>query len=415
MAGESPQAEQSQQWMDRATAVMERHGRSIQELPAKVRESLVAELGEIAKLRDEVAGLRDGYGKRFRAIAEQHDGTRTYKGCFHSAEQAKVFGKFIRAAVNRDHAAIEELQEKAALSTQTGAGGGFLAPTALVAEFINNVEKYGVFERNSPFVTVESEMFMQPKRAQGATVYYPDYGGEPSESALTFAKVEGKLPRWSVLVIVDRWMLRSNLEIALAEYVVQEMSRALAQAADTNGFVGTGGDTHAKITGAFKTGNANVVTADSGDDTFQEVIDGSVKYLGKVVGAAPDWTEAFDPRWYMHRTIFWGYMAVRDSQNRPIADIFHTGERPQAVLLSYPVEMTQVAPKLSDSAVSTVMAVWGGLRAAYGAYRFTGGIDFSTLEELKRLKGQVVLVADVLQTIVEKDGNAIVQLKTAAS
>jgi hypothetical protein len=83
--------------------------------------------------------------------------------------------------------------------------------------------------------------------------------------------------------------------------------------------------------------------------------------------------------------------------------------------MGYPVETTSVAPKLTDTAVSTTMLIFAAMQAAYGAYRFAGGIEFDTLTELKRLEGQVAVVADVLQTVVEKDATAVVQLKTAAS
>ncbi len=398
---------------------LDEFGGSFRSLDEKVQRQFTEQAREIGRLGDELADSNKKWGARFASVANgEFNGGRPYRGRFRDAEQARETGKFLRAVALRDSALLAKVNT-AAIEPSTGGKGGFLAGRSMIAEIINNVERYGVFERNRPFLDINTREYVQPKRGDAATIYFPDFGVAPTESQLTFKAVRGTLPRWSLLTLVDRWFLMEGNEVALAEYVIDEFSRALAQKLDQVAFMGNGESGDARIKGAFKldptADGVGRVTAASGDDTFQEVIDASVKYLGLAVGTAPEWVEQFDPRWYMHRTIFWAYMAVRDSQGRPIADIFNTGERAQPILMGYPVEHTQVAPKLSDTAVSTVMAIFAALKAGYVACRFSGGIEFDTLMEIKRFEGQVAMVADVLQHVAVKDAAAIVQIATAAS
>ena len=168
--------------------------------------------------------------------------------------------------------------------------------------------------------------------------------------------------------------------------------------------------------GLFKRTDTLSVQAASGDDTYQEVIDASVKYLAQVAGAAPQWAEARQLRWYLHRTIFFGYVGVRDSQNRPITDILLSPGGATPYLLGYPVRITQVAPTLTAaSQANTVMACLSALSAGMVLARHRIGAELRRSEEYKFAERQVTFSLELRQDIQQLDGNATVQLKTAAS
>lgn len=223
------------------------------------------------------------------------------------------------------------------------------------------------------------------------------------------------LTRYAAAAVFDRWMFNDPSLAALGNTVARELGRAMAQALDTNGFMGDGTAPYAKVIGLFKRTDLPVVTCDTGDNTFAEVIAASTKYLSAVIGKAPDWIEVGAPAWFMSREVFWNYMGVRDTTGHPIADILNVGNKPQRVLCGYNVEVTQVAPKMADSGNSTVMAVFGSLELGATVFRNSQGFEIRVSDELYFLKDQVAMLGIVQQDIAVTDTNAFVQLKTAAS
>ena len=392
----------------------ERFSQFDQETQAKFREAAQ----DIARMQNTVEDVRRGATARFHAIAGEHARGGAYRGPFPDAECAGAFGKFV-AAVAGGKLAMRELANDsrfiASVDASSGESGGFLMPEVLASGIVNNAELYGVFERNTRVWPVSGEAASRAKKSQGATVYYPDYNGVPTESELKFDRIRTELTRYSVFALLDNWMLNSNLAIALGDYVAQELGYALAYATDLNAFMGDGSDTYARVKGLFNLSGSNDVTADSGDDTFQEVIDETTSYLSKVCGALPDIADDEAAKFYLHRTIFWTYLGVKDSQDRPIADILTKGDKPTRTLMGYPAEVTQVAPKLTDTAVSTAMLMLANLQRGTEMYRHTSGMQLRTSEHYKFLEGQTAMVLDVPQGIATLDEDVSVRLKTAAS
>ena len=152
------------------------------------------------------------------------------------------------------------------------------------------------------------------------------------------------------------------------------------------------------------------------NEACQEVIDGNTKYLAKVDGALPNWAEAHTPHWYLHRTVFFGYMGVRDSNNRPIVDVLHTPDGLGLYLLGYPVRIVRVAPTpTAASQADTTMAILSALRAAVVLARHRDGAELRVSEHYQFAERQVTFSLEARQDIQQLDGNATVPLKTAAS
>lgn len=390
------------------------------DLEAKVQNKFLAAVQDIEKLADKAVDEKAAAEKRFRALADHYRRGGAYKGPFADAEEAAHFGRFCVRALLGPEALPKEQAEKlqqAAIGVTTGEKGGYLVPESLMDGIIYNVEQYGLAERELDWVPTDQSAGAV-KFTQGATVYYPDEGVAPTESNFKFASVKFNLTRYSAYALADRWMLRTNAFIAIGDFIAGEMARAMAYAQDLNLFMGDGTSTYARTIGAFNRAGTNQlkVTADTGDNTFAEVCDASVKYLGSVIGTCPEWIEQWSPAFYMHRTIFWRYMSARDSQNRPIADVrIGASGKPEQQLFGYPVRITQVAPKLSDSGNSKKLLLFGALRKGFRGARHRAGAELRVSEHLKFLEGQIGMVLDLPQCIEEIDNQAYCQLETAAS
>lgn len=428
----SPQAEQFDQWMKNATALMEKHSTSLQELPEKIKKDLVAQVQQdIAKLSDKVDESQAAYRARFQAIADGHarSGGR-YRGPFENVEQAKLFGNLVLATRAPQEvvraAALKEI-EKAAITPGQGTTGGYLVPDTILDGIIYNVEQYGVVERNAGVIDISSAG-VAAKFSSGCTVYYPDEGAAPTEAAPKFASVKFSPTRYSAYCLLDNWMLQSNLVISLADFVATEMARALAQATDKNALIGDGTSTYARVVGLFKRAASTMLKVKPGNgigfSTFSGLTKGpgsdgtpSATFLPQVLGALPEWADQGDDvKWYMHRTIFFNYLTAYDTTGRPLANfVVGADGKPVRVILGYPVEVSQAAPSLSQTAVGTTMTIAGALRKAMKIFRHKSGIVMRQSEHVKFLEGQTAVVLDVLQDIVELDDQAYCHLQTADS
>lgn len=393
------------------------------DLDAKQQRAFADAAREVARLKDDVEAVQRDGRVRFSALAEEY-ANGTLRTSLPSIQHARDMGRMVKAVIEDDRTTIAGFQG-ASMGPQTGTDGGYLMPHQYVPGLIRNVEQYGVAERNIQIVPAIEQNGSQAKRTQGPTIGYPDLGVQPSEGQIKTGKISFNLTRYSVYLLIDRWMMTSGLEVALGEFVNRELGWALALAQDQNVFIGDGTSTYAKVTGIFKRANSTqlTVTADSGHETFQDILDASVKYPSAAAGLLPEWADvsegdganAFGPKFYLHRTLFWGFLGARDSQLRPVADILTSTGKPQRFLNGYPAEIVQVAPKLSQTGVSTVMMVLGNLFASHRLYRHMNKIELRASEHVRFLEGQLCIILDAMQDIVEADDQGYVQIKTAAS
>lgn len=108
-------------------------------------------------------------------------------------------------------------------------------------------------------------------------------------------------------------------------------------------------------------------------------------------------------------------MGVVDSNKRPIWNVTrdNTG-KPVLQLMGYDVEITQVAPKLSQTAVSTTMAVLGALNPGVVVAR-SPDLEIAQSTEVKFAEDQTAFRGITRRDIGLADASAICQLVTAAS
>jgi len=434
---QTEQQAQAASWAEDVSKLLTKLGTDFAGLRESFKKDLAGQAGEIARLRDDVSAQRANWRGRFDAAVAQARGGAEYRGPFASAEVAQQTGQFFIALLRGDQAAVVRLQrawaqaglfapaqaagiggvETAGVSPLTGPAGGFLQTEQMVAGIVNNVEKFGVFESECNVVPVSSETARIIKRTGGVSVTHPDILEAGAESSgPTFGAVKPVTALYQAYVPVDRALAKDNLAIPLANFVAMEMARAFAEAVDTYAFIGAGTSEHARVTGVFNTASDNDVTGASTVDTFAELIALSSTLLAQLLGGIPQWADMDgNLKWYMHRSIFFGYLGLRDSQNRPLANMFAGPDGLQMSLMGAPVRITQVAPKLSETAVSSPMLAAANLRAGWVLVRHTDGLEFRASEEFRLTSNELSLVAIVRQGIANVDSAAQGRLITAAS
>ena len=404
------QSDQERGYASLLTDVLDKIDERFSELDTATQEKFLGAAAEVAKLQNDLRLANSNYAQRFAMAV---DGARqgSYKGPFRDASQAANFGRLIAATVIGDKAALADLQ-RAGVSMETGPAGGALVRGFLADGVMRNVETYGVFARSVPPTLVGAQSGSMVTRTGGLTVYHPDLGSAATQSAPSFGRINFSLNRWSTLSLVDRWFMESDLAVALGDFIATEIAQAIAYCMDLYGFMGDGTSTYARIVGAFKAAGTNqlVVTGDAGDDTFAEMIAKSTYYLAAAMGKLPVWAHAAGPRWYMHLSTFFGYLGVRDTVGRPIAEILAADRPWPFMLMGYPVEICQLAP--SQTAASTVFAVFGALARGWRVFRHRQGLEVRSSDHYKFAEGQIAIVGDVAQDIVECDNQAYVQIAT---
>ena len=375
---------------------------------------------EIERMDERVESAESAGRKRFHQLATHYQRGGDYKGAFADVETAKQFGALCVAMGNGDLKAKLAASNNAAASFgitgATGEAGGILMGESLIGGILRHVEQAGIIEQNANVLEVPTQSGKRTKRKTGATVYYPDWNSGPAESTLKFAAHNFQCARYSALALIDRWMLSETMLLALADYVAEELGYALHVAMDTNAFVGDGSPTYAKTLGLFNNTDVGSVVGGAGDDTYAEMIDKTVYYLGQMLGAIPDYA-GIDDRlaFYGNRSIYFRYLSVLDSNGKPIADFLSRDGKPQRLLMGYPFRSVPSAAKLSDAvqADKTVLTL-ASLYDAVEVYRFKGGIELRVSEHYQFVEGNVAYIMDVPQTISVIEPTMAVNLKTHA-
>jgi len=415
----SAQDTQFEQWAAAVSTRIAAHGQSLNDLPEQVRTKLVAELqNEVAKLNDEVKSKTEITRAEVERLASYYAAGNPYAGPHLTRQAAAQFGAIaIAAALGTAHPAAQTALKIANISPATGPTGGFAVNETIWAGIANRLPSYGVFEADCPAQPC-NHVGKVLTWTDGFVVYHPDINGAPTPSAGTIGVKTVQLTRYSVLTLIDRWLLSEPTLVALGDLVTEGMARALAKATDKYGFLGDGSAAHARVLGIFNwdTTNASyIVVGVATDTTFEKLIDKTTVYLSAMLGALVDEYDDDGLRWYGHRSIFFRYLGARDNNGRPIADIY-AAERPDGRyrVMGIPFRFVREAPSLGDTAVSKVMMTLANLRAACVLARHPLGVEMRRSEEYKWAEGMTALCLDSLQDILMVNRPAVIHLITAA-
>ena len=281
---------------------------------------------------------------------------------FDTREDAFLTGQFCLAVLFGNEKAKQWCSQndvpliQNAHSTQTNTAGGYLVPEVMETAIINLKEVRGVARRNAFVYPMSGGSVTIPRRNSGFTVYYPGEGSEGTESDLSFSQVRLEARKAMVLTALTNELAEDEV-VGLAEIVVSEMAYSFANAEDEGVFLGDGTQTYGGIVGLKNSLNAgSIVTAAAGDDTFAELL---VDFFEEAVGKLPEYPGIM-PKWYVSKTMFVTAMGRLQgsgggNDKQSIAAAF------PREFMGYPVEYTQVLPKVTTTLASTIVGFFGDL------------------------------------------------------
>jgi len=352
-----------------------------------------------------------------------------YRGFWPSAKMAADFGALVvclccKDGALRDRAAQRfasggytirradgAFADRAAFVKDLGIGadatGGYLAPDEIAREMIRNVEQFGAFRRYATIVPMARERQKWPKRAGGFTVYYPDEGRAATPSDLALGMVALTAKKWAVYTRVSLELEEDSL-IDIGTLVGMEFALAIAQAEDTNGFMGDGTAAFGGIVGVLNSPNVVAVPMPAGKTAFTDL---SPDDLVALCVSVPSWAKRTDAAYYMSPEALGVVMKMRDGIGRPIYIDPNDGFGGR--VNGYPVREVTAMPGLAESAAGVPFIAFGSLRLwGFLGQRRTFAIEAS--RDVLFLEDQIALKAVPRQDIQEADGDAMAVLFTAA-
>jgi HK97 family phage major capsid protein len=303
--------------------------------------------------------------------------------------------------------------------------GGFLVPEEFGTDLIDLREQYSVFRRNAKIVPMATDTRTDPRRTGGLTAYFTGESDAITESNKTWDRVSLTAKKLSVLARMTS-ELSEDSAISIADDLAGEIAYAFGKKEDECGFVGTGSSTFGGIVGATEalkglSGTiANIAGLKVGTgNAYSELT------LNDFIGTVAKLPEFADmnAKWYVHKLFYHDVMvrAMLAAGGVTAAEIESARNK---TFLGYPVEFTQVMPKVEAN--SQVCALFGDLAmaASMGVRRDTTialsehsrfANDEIEIRGTERFDINVHSVGNASATAADREAGALVGLITAAA
>jgi HK97 family phage major capsid protein len=235
---------------------------------------------------------------------------RNFKGA-NAEERAYRAGQFFKATLLKDRDAARwcvdhNVADSRALSESVNSAGGVFVNDEVLNEIIVLVEEYGSFPANARSVQMNSDTLVIPRRTGGLKAYFIGENTGTTESDASWDRVQLVAKKIAVANRMSSEVLEDSASaLNLADYIVGEVSRSVAELVDTVGFVGNGSGDHGGIIGAVTkindgTHTAGVVTAASGNNSALTL---DVDDLIATAGRLPLYARA-NAKWYVNPQVF---------------------------------------------------------------------------------------------------------------
>jgi len=358
----------------------------VKEINQRVTDDKAAMEQSLAALRNEleetkaVAEMLKAQVRRLRDADLGGTDGKPYRGRLKSAAEARLIGLQIMAAsmtaglnhpeIARKHARIMKAIEKAGVeliaveektgarldvekaSTTTGqATGSLLITTEMAPGLIMLLEKYGRFRANAANVPMGAGSTLTPKLDTLLTLYVPGEGVAPSISDPTLGAVN-LIPKALTGLFAYSMELDEDSAVAMGELYGNLAARSCAYYEDLCGFLGDGTSTYfgfRGIAGAIRAVDASIsniksVVVGSGN-AYSELVYSDFE---KMAGLLPDYADNEDAKAYMHKYFYYTVFvraALAAGTGHAQEVILGSAQR-QKLMLGYPVEFTQVMPKV---------------------------------------------------------------------
>ena len=303
--------------------------------------------------------------------------------------------------------------------------GGFLVPEEFGTDLIDLREQYSVFRRNAKIVPMATDTRTDPRRTGGLTAYFTGESDDITKSNKTWDRVSLTAKKLSVLARMTS-ELSEDSAISIADDLAGEIAYAFGKKEDECGFVGTGSSTFGGIVGATEalkglSGTiANIAGLKVGTgNAYSELT------LNDFIGTVAKLPEFADmnAKWYVHKLFYHDVMvrAMLAAGGVTAAEIESARNK---TFLGYPVEFTQVMPKVEAN--SQVCALFGDLAmaASMGVRRDTTialsehsrfANDEIEIRGTERFDINVHSVGNASATAADREAGALVGLITAAA
>jgi len=235
---------------------------------------------------------------------------KNFKGQ-NAEERAYRAGQFFKATLMKDRDAARWCSDHGvidsrALSESVNSQGAIFVNDEVLNEIIVLVEQYGAFPANARNVQMSSDTLIVPRRVGGLKAYFVGENTATTESDASWDRVQLVAKKIAVANRMSSEILEDSASVLnLADYIVGETSRSIAELVDTVGFVGTGSGDHGGIIGAVTkindgTHTAGVVTALAGNTSALTL---DIDDLVATAGRLPLYARA-NAKWFMNPQVF---------------------------------------------------------------------------------------------------------------
>jgi HK97 family phage major capsid protein len=298
-------------------------------------------------------------------------------------------------------------------------------PEEFGTDLIDLREQYSVFRRNAKIVPMATDTRTDPRRTGGLTAYFTGESDAITESNKTWDRVSLTAKKLSVLARMTS-ELSEDSAISIADDLAGEIAYAFGKKEDECGFVGTGSSTYGGIVGATEAlkGLSGTIAHIAGlkvgtGNAYSELT------LNDFIGTVAKLPEFADmnAKWYVHKLFYHDVMvrAMLAAGGVTAAEIESARNK---TFLGYPVEFTQVMPKVEAN--SQVCALFGDLAmaASMGVRRDTTialsehsrfANDEIEIRGTERFDINVHSVGNASATAADREAGALVGLITAAA
>lgn len=320
---------------------------------------------------------------------------RSFKGDVdgvRAEERAYRFGMYALAMVSRclphryDFPGAVEFTNQQILNVAHGSEGTTGAHVTVPDEFSSDIidlkETRGVVRQLFGRDTMISDTKLIPRRATGLTTFAVGENAAGTESNTTQDNIQLVARKWMTLARLSKELDEDNA-IGFGDMLASEIAYSQADKEDESGFNGDGTSTFHGIVGARAkmqdfdgagTDSVGLITQGTGN-TWSAIVQAD---FSATIAKLPDFGDTPATVWVCHRTFFYEVMEplAIASGGTSAAEVREGERRSRPVFRGYPVEFSQVFPKVT--AVATVSVLLGDFNiAAVFADRRMLEIEFS--------------------------------------
>lgn len=273
---------------------------------------------------------------------------------FQDEDEAKRFCQFANACFLENRETLKEL------STDSDPDGGFTIPEEFRPTLIRLIEVFGLARRLATVIPMSRDELVMPKLTEHVVVYWIGEGKTIPSTSAQFGEMRMVAKKLAALLPITSELLEDS-SLAIANLVATLFAEKIAEEEDRVVFTGDRVNAGDPFEGVLHDANVVSIVLPSGSTNFADLTgDDMADATAALTSAASN-----GARWYMHRTIFNVVRKLKSSSGSE-EYIFQqpAGTQPGSIW-TYPYDLTDVMPSISQSAVDTPFVILGNLRHYY--------------------------------------------------